>query len=122
MTFRAFQLTGYTESISSDLPGQYKAELEFASIEEAKRVQALFPKSAKVYLVQVYSATGTTARLVAQESLASNARTGEKNEASIRKYRSFLRSAAKLGFGVEYTTEGQAHNVYPTREAFEAAL
>ena len=53
--------------------------------------------------------------------LTSNAVNGGVNETGIRRYRSLVRHAAKLGVEIVWTT-GNVRNAYQTQADFEAAI
>lgn len=83
------------------------AEIEVANVEEARELRSQFPKGLRLIATSLmhYEVDGwgaTTGLLVLDVDLRSNGVTGEVNETGIRRYRSFRKHAARLGFDTEW--------------------
>lgn len=94
---------------------------DYATREEAEAAAALFPKSAKFYVSTcshpggIYTYTART-----RSELTANDNNGGRNETGIRRYRSIMARADKLGAEIEFAAGFVNH--YPTRESFESAI
>jgi hypothetical protein len=95
-----------------------------STVEAAREIAALFPKSMKVRATTLTSyATGeavVTGIICFRAGLRSDGVNGGRNETGIKRYRSLVAKLAKHGFSTEYVA--QWSNAYPTLEAFEAAI
>ena len=81
----------------------------FDGIELAKEIAAMFPKSVKMYATKLatytpgdYSDRFTVGLVNMEATLVANGVNGGKNEAGIKRVRSFMKNAEKLGFKTEY--------------------
>jgi hypothetical protein len=74
-----------------------------STYEDAQAIAALFPKSVKVVGTTVSFSDGRepVGCVLFSASITANKTTGEVNEASMRRYNTFLKAAAKLGFVIE---------------------
>lgn len=88
------------------------ARLHLPTKADAERVAAMFPKSTKVRAVTLSTHTGSLTgddyrsvelgTVYFHAGLAATGVTGERNETGLRRWRSFKRTAAKLGMALEY--------------------
>lgn len=98
------------------------ATADYATEAEAAAVVALFPKSAKFYVSRCSHAGGIqTYSARTRATLVPTGNNGGTNETGVRRYRSIMARAEKLGASVEFVT-GRTVNAYADRETFEAAI
>lgn len=107
----------YTEN---GQPQSFSASVHFDTRHKAAELAGWFPKSLRIRTGECSSATGTTYTVRFSAALAANGTTGEVNETSQKRIRSFCRHAERLG--VELHWRGDLYgNSYPTRAEFDQA-
>jgi hypothetical protein len=98
---------------------------DFATREEAEAWAAQFPKAVRFYVTTLSYSDGRAMTYHARTGsvrLTADAVNGGVNETGVRRYRSAIRTAAKLGLDVVFPAGGNVVNAYTDRAAFEAAI
>ncbi|GIH07512.1 hypothetical protein Rhe02_55790 [Rhizocola hellebori] len=107
----------------ASMPCHYLFRAEFATLEQAQQFAALFPKTAKLTTVTCYDPSRGTKTGIAENysNLTADGSNGGVNETAIRRYRTLVKAAAKLGITVAWYADPRTSNAYQTREEFERA-
>ena len=116
----AYVTTEYDHHVGAGHPQQFEFNAELPTKADAAEFAAQFPKSAKVFAGLLYTENGTRGWASAQASLVSDGVNGGVNETGLRRYRTIVKTAERLG--IEILWVARAGNAYATREAFEAAI
>lgn len=111
----------YVTSQGKQYPASIYVSAALPTRQDADALVARFPKSVKLYAADLNGDPLNTARVRATIDLLGTTANGGVNETGLKRYRSILKSAAKLGITVDFKAHGCAPS-YPTQEALEAAI
>lgn len=90
--------------VVTTIPGQIRVSAllaEGTTRDDAAAIAALFPKSLKVTATRMSTATGESGMVCLTVNTKANGVIGETNETGNKRFESFLKHAARLGFTVE---------------------
>jgi hypothetical protein len=118
LRLRAYYTTEYDKI--AGIPMGYEFNAELPTVEDAKAFVAQFPKSAKMFAVAISGVTGIRGWVAAHGNLVSNDVNHGINETGLKRYRTILKAASKLGIEIEYKKDSA--NSYSSRETFEQAI
>jgi len=114
----------YTTKYDSRTPGPpaaWSLHGRTRTVEGAKAIAVLFPKSAGVTGTGLSGdPNGNRGSFGAHGKLKADGVNGGRNEAGIRRYRTIVKTAAKLGIAIQWL--GQCGNSYRSQAEFESAI
>jgi hypothetical protein len=114
------KFTAYHHYQKPDVVSGASVEAILATVAEAQALVARFPKSAGLRATGCNTRDGVVGHVRLRVGLEPNGANGGINETGLRRLRTVLRAAEKLGVPVAY---GPCYgNSYPTQADFEAAV